>query len=120
MAGRMTVELKQVRFFAYHGFYPEERKTGNEFEVNLAVTLESHENAIVDITSTVNYAVLFEIVSEQMRQPVDLLETLVEGIAAKIRAVFPQTKKIIITVSKLHPPIAQFTGSVSVTLEKDY
>lgn len=120
MAGRMTVELKKVSFYAYHGLYPEERKTGNDFEVNLAVSWDTREAGTIDMASTVNYAVLYEIVSDQMRQPVELLETLVEGIAAKIQSAFPQTKKIIIGVSKLHPPISQFTGNVSVTLEKDY
>jgi dihydroneopterin aldolase len=34
----ITIELKQLRFLAYHGLYAEERKTGNEFEINLSVS----------------------------------------------------------------------------------
>lgn len=116
----MTVELKQVRFFAFHGLYPEERKTGNEFEVNLSVCFEPAEAGVNDITATVNYASLFEIVKEQMREPADLLETLVTSIAGKIKSAFPRTKKISISVAKLHPPIASFTGQVCVTLQKEY
>ncbi|MBL7731144.1 MAG: dihydroneopterin aldolase, partial [Chitinophagaceae bacterium] len=35
MPGTITVSLHKLIFRAYHGLYPEERKTGNDFEVNL-------------------------------------------------------------------------------------
>ena len=38
MPGSITIELKGLRFFAYHGLYAEEQKTGNEFEIDLFVT----------------------------------------------------------------------------------
>ena len=116
----MTVELKQVRFFAYHGLYPEERKTGNEFEVNLSVSFEPAEGVVKDLAATVNYAALFELVNAQMKKPADLLETLLTTIAANIKTAFPQVKKISISVAKLHPPIAKFSGQVCVTVQKEY
>lgn len=116
----ITVELKQVRFFGYHGLYKEERKTGNEFELNLAVSYEEGKTLISDISATINYAELFELVRSQFDTPVDLLETLVINIAGEIRSVYPQTKKIWISIAKLHPPIKGFTGSVRVNFEKTY
>lgn len=116
----ITVELKQVRFFAYHGLYPEERKTGNEFEVSLAVSYDLPDVIISDIHSTINYAALYELVKDQIGTPVDLLETLVMNMAGEIKEAFPQTKHIRIAISKLHPPIAKFTGTVSVSFQKDY
>ncbi len=120
MAGNMIVELKQARFFAYHGLYPEERKTGNWFVVDLAVMYEPADELLFGIDSTINYAGLYAIVKDQMNQPAGLLESLAAEIAAKIRSVFPQTKKIRISITKLHPPIEQFTGQVAVTWEKEY
>ena len=38
MAGWMTIELKGLRFFAEHGMYVEERKVGNQFEIDLEVS----------------------------------------------------------------------------------
>lgn len=116
----MTVELKEVRFFAYHGLYPEERKTGNEFEVNLSVSFEPADGVMNDISATVNYAALFELVKKQMKEPADLLETLMTSMAANIKTAFPPIRKISISVAKLHPPIAQFTGQVCVTFQKEY
>ncbi len=120
MPGLLTVELTDLYFFAYHGLYPEERKTGNEFMVNLSVDYEPDADIIHDISNTINYATLFEIIRKQMQQPVDLLETLSMTIATEIHSSFPQIKKVQVSVTKQHPPIAAFTGKVSVTYVKEY
>ena len=120
MEGIITVELKQLCFFAYHGLYPEERKTGNEFEVDISVSYQPTQGTITDITETINYASLYELVKKEMAQPTDLLETVAMNIAAKIKMNFSQTKKVSISISKLHPPIVQFTGKVSVSFEKEF
>jgi 7,8-dihydroneopterin aldolase/epimerase/oxygenase len=120
MAGTMTIELKQLRFFGHHGLYKEERKTGNEFEVNVSVSYITGPEIITELSSTINYAVLFETVRNRMKQPTDLLETLVMLIGEDIHEKFPQVKEVIVSVLKLHPPINQFTGNVGVTYRKDY
>jgi len=120
MPDLLTVELTDLHFFAYHGLYPEERKTGNDFVVNLAVDYQPESDIIDDITSSINYVTLFEIVKKQMQQPVDLLETLSMTIAAELHSSFPQIKKLQISVSKMHPPIAAFTGKVTVSYMKEY
>ena len=43
----LTVYLNEVRFFAYHGLFEEEQKTGNEFEVNFAVSSDAVSELIV-------------------------------------------------------------------------
>lgn len=116
----ITVELKQVRLFAYHGLYPEERKTGNEFEISLFVSYEEGNDGIASIQHTINYAELFELVKQEFDTPVDLLETLVIQMAATIKKEYPVVKKIRMTVDKLHPPISGFKGTVGVSYEKDY
>lgn len=120
MAGLITVELRQVRFFAHHGLFADERKTGNEFVVDLAVSYEASATLVDDISSTINYAELFEIVKEEMKSPVDLLETLAQQIAAKIKTKHPDIKQIRISIAKLHPPIIAFVGNVAVTFTCDY
>jgi 7,8-dihydroneopterin aldolase/epimerase/oxygenase len=120
MAGLMTIELRQLRFFGHHGLYKEERKTGNEFEVNVTVSYTTGPEIITDLSSTINYAVLFETVRKRMKQPTDLLETLVMQVAEDIHTNFPQVKEVVVSVLKLHPPVNKFTGSVGVTCRKDY
>ena len=116
----ITVELKQVRLFAYHGLFPEERKTGNEFEISLFVSYEEGDKIIQSIQHSINYADLFELLKQEFNTPVDLLETLVIQTAACIKKEYPIVKKIKMTVDKLHPPISGFKGTVGVSYEKEY
>lgn len=120
MSSTLTIELKALRFFAHHGLYPEEKKTGNEFEVNLSVAYNPTQGEITDISETINYATLYELVSHEMNRPAALLETVAMKIAANVKTAFPQTKSIRIGITKLHPPIAKFTGSVGINLQKEY
>ena len=120
MSGEVTIELKGLHFFAFHGLYAEERKTGNEFEVNLAISYQPSSGIITDISDTVNYAVLFELLKSEIQKPRDLLETLVMEITEIIHLSFPQIKKVKISVIKLYPPIPAFAGSVGVKYNKEY
>jgi 7,8-dihydroneopterin aldolase/epimerase/oxygenase len=115
----ITIELKALRFHAFHGLFPEEKKTGNEFEVNLSVDYIPAEKVITNIDNTVNYAQLYAIIKSAMQQPRELLETVAMEIVESIYATFPQIKKVAIEIIKLHPPIAQFVGSVGVRYEKE-
>lgn len=116
----ITVELKQLRLFAYHGLFPEEQKTGNEFEINLAVSYLPVKNRIDSIAETVNYAELFQLVKEEFQTPTALLETLVMAITEEIKTRYPFVKRISLSIDKLHPPITSFTGQVGVKYEQEY
>ncbi len=120
MKALITVYLNQVRFFAYHGLFEEEQKTGNEFEVNLAVSYDPGSELIDELAETINYASLFSILQEEMQKPRELLETFVMEVADLLHKNYPSVKKIDISLSKLNPPIAKFTGEVGVKYSKDF
>lgn len=115
-----TIELKGVRFFAFHGVYQEERQAGNEYLVDLSVKYRSGAKGVNKIADTVNYEKLFEILKQEMQQPRDLLETLATSIIEKIREQFPQVKETIISIQKKNPPMTNFSGNVAVTFKKSY
>jgi dihydroneopterin aldolase len=52
-----------------------------------------------------------------MKKPVHLIETLATEIASEIIAKFPIATEVNISISKLHPPIKNFEGSVGVTFK---
>ncbi len=116
----VIIELNNVRFHAYHGLFEEERRTGNDFVVNLRVEMIPASGTVTGIDETINYATLFRIVQEEMQQTRDLLETLTMEIAEHIHQSFPSVKKISISITKLNPPIAHFTGNVIVTYQKEF
>ncbi|MBI3140030.1 MAG: dihydroneopterin aldolase [Sphingobacteriales bacterium] len=116
----MTIELRGLSFHAFHGLYEEEKKTGNEFRVELRADYSPPGAILTSLEDTVNYVALYEILQEAMKEPRALLETLVMEIAETIHDRFPQVTKVEVSVYKLHPPIAAFTGSVGVTYKKEY
>jgi len=64
---RQKIALNDIRFFAHHGFYPEEQKTGNEFFVNIAVEFIAAPNFNDELAETINYERLYEIASLNMK-----------------------------------------------------
>lgn len=117
----ITIELKGVRFFAFHGLYEEEKQTGNEFEMDLQVSYSrGASGTITGLEETINYVALFELVRKEMKQPRELLETLVMEITERLHVLYPFVRKIEIRVCKLNPPISQFTGKVGVHYVKEY
>lgn len=115
-----TIQLHQLRFFAHHGVYHEEVLAGNEFEVNLSLEVDAPDEILSRINETINYATVYQIVQNVFSVREQLLETIAMKIAEAVKAEFPQLKKIAVQLIKLHPPIASFTGSVSVTFHKEY
>ncbi|MCW3117230.1 MAG: folB [Chitinophagaceae bacterium] len=116
----ITVELSRLRFFAFHGLYEEEKKTGNEFEINVKVSFKTTEKVISKIHDTVNYVRLHAIVIEMMQHPEKLLETVAMKIAERIHEEFLYASHAEIQIVKLHPPMISFTGHVAVTYKKEF
>jgi len=114
----VTVELNRLRFFAFHGVYAEELKTGNEFEVNAKVHFSTSKEIITHLHDTVNYVKVYNIIRALMEHHEPLLETVAMKIADEIHREFPPVNSVEIQIVKLHPPIVNFTGRVAVTYHK--
>lgn len=115
----IKVELKNVYFHAFHGLYEEEKKAGNDYEFNLSVSWDA-EALITNLNETVNYVTLYELVKAEMKNPRQLLETLLMELAEIIHQEFLFVKEINMSVAKLNAPILNFIGSTSVTYKKTY
>src|SRR5882757_2033114 len=97
----ITVELSHLRFFAFHGLYAEELKTGNEFEVNAKVSFNSGKELITRLRDTINYVRLYNIIHEVMQHPEPLLETVAMKVAAEIHKELPPISSVEIQIIKL-------------------
>lgn len=103
---RQKVGLHGVRFFAFHGFYPEEQVLGCEFIVDIETEIQVYGNGQDDISHTVNYERLFSIARAEMEIPRKLIETVAHGILETIRHEFLAVKCIKVSIKKMHPPLA--------------
>ena len=113
---KQKVSLEGVRFYAYHGFYPEEQVLGTEFIVDIDTEMEVYIAGGDDISSTVNYERLFQIVSDEMRNPKKLIETVAHGILQQIRHEFLAVKNIRVVIRKMHPPLKGDVRNSSIEL----
>jgi len=116
----VTIKLKQLRFFAHHGLYEEERKVSNEFIVDLEVSFESKVTTITKMSETINYIKLYELVKKYMLQPTDLIETLAMEITNNIHQQYSQVRKVSIAITKKYPPVINFSGNVAVDYTREF
>ena len=117
MTGRVILE--GLEFHAYHGVYPHERSSGNKFEVDVSVVTEINDSAFQDdLSGTINYEDLYDVVKTEMSKPSKLLERVGHSIAGKILLTFPEAVSVEISISKFNPPIGGVCRKAAVTINK--
>ena len=117
------IALEGMRFYGYHGFYPEEQVVGTEFMIDvyidtilvlLAPGVKIPED---DIQATLSYETVYQVCKIEMKKPVKLIETLATRILSRLKSQFRnagdddealfslEVKSILVRVSKFHPPL---------------
>ncbi len=115
------IELKEMRFYAYHGVSEQEKRVGNTFIVDMTLTAPLEEAIDSDrLEQTINYATLYELVKKEMEQPSQLLEHVAGRIMKRVKQQFRQVKAIELKVAKLNPPFGGDVYSASVILKKQF
>lgn len=114
------LRLTGVRAKGYHGVFDYERAQGQVFVVDVVVDIDARASAASsDLDATVHYGVLAEeIVRDIENDPVDLIETLAERLAATVLA-HPAALRAVVTVHKPEAPIAVPFTDVSITIDRD-
>lgn len=113
---RQEVALKSVRFFAYHGFYPEEQLIGSVFFVDVIAGFRPGRKTDDELANTVNYEKLYAIAERSMRQTAKLIETVAERILQDIQNEFGFVDTITVRIKKMNPPIKGEVGHSEVHL----
>lgn len=110
------VGLEDVRFFAYHGLFPEERILGNWFVISVHVSKTSQTLTFEHINQTFDYGQIYTICQEVMAEPVDLLETVAQRISDRLKLTFKDMSRYEILIWKEQPPLGMLGGKSSVSL----
>jgi 7,8-dihydroneopterin aldolase/epimerase/oxygenase len=114
-----TININKLLLHGYHGLYKEETITGTNFEVNLSVSFKETK-LITNLEETINYVAVFDVVKRHFLMPTQLLETLAQNIVEDIYLLDKKIETINISIEKLNPPMATFTGTVSVHFSKTF
>ena len=114
----IRISLNKLLFVGYHGLYPEEKKLGNNYAVEIDIDFTPKQGVIDQLDQTIDYVHVYAIVKKWMEIPTPLLETLVGKIADDILSSQALANKVVVKITKLHLPIPSFEGNVSVKIEK--
>ena len=100
------VFVDHIHVRAFHGVMPQERTVGGDFTVSVEVTAPIMNAVKSDcVDDTINYAVITDIVRQEMAVPSALLEHVAGRIAEKLFQTFPGIEKVWVEVRKENPPM---------------
>jgi dihydroneopterin aldolase len=101
-----SITLTGLRVNAHHGVYEFERQNGQDFVIDITVWLDlSVPAGSDDVAQTIHYGELAVEVAEAVRRdPVDLIETVAERVAAVVLD-HAAAQRVQVTVHKPDAPI---------------
>ncbi len=111
------IEILAISAHGFHGVYPEERKNGQRFLVDLSLTPKSKKAGKSDsLEDAIDYSKVIELVNNILTgEPVSLIEHLAEIIANKVLKEFP-VKSIEVAVHKPDAPVGNEVGDIAVRI----
>ena len=111
-----VVKIEGIKIYAYHGCLPEEAKNGQEYFVDVIAEGDISEAVSSDeLSKTVDYCVVTEIVKKEMAIRSKLIEHVCGRILNSLVNKYPQIK-FYVSVKKPNPPVNGDVTSATVTL----
>lgn len=102
---KTSIQIENIRFYAYHGVLEQEQIVGNHFSVSVLLEADIAEATETDeLDATISYADVCDIVKEEMTIPSKLLEHVAGRIYRKLKSSFSRITALEVKVYKLNPP----------------
>lgn len=113
------IKLKNIRTYSFHGCLVEESKIGSDYSVDLEIKTDMRKSMETDeLEDTVDYVHLNKIVMEEMAVRSKLLEHVAHRIVQRIFKEIASVSRIIVSVSKINPPIGGDVEAVTIQIEE--
>ena len=101
------LKLKEMKFHAYHGVMENEKKVGGTYSVSLKIGYDFEKASQNDcLTDTINYAEIFDLLKELMKQSSDLIEHVAYRIEKTVLEHYPQIEELETEIKKYNPPVS--------------
>ncbi len=112
--------LKGMKFYAFHGFLPQEKELGQTFTVDIELWKQLQNAGKKDkIDATINYADVFYLTQKVITGPsVDLIETLAENIAQEI-LINHSVQRVKVVIKKPSAPVPGIFDYMAVEIERE-
>lgn len=114
-----SITITGLSLHGFHGVYPQERRDGQLFLIDLTLDVDFSRAAETDdVSHTVDYSVVVDLVAGIVQgEPVNLVETLAERIARAVLAL-PLVHHVSVTVHKPHAPLGHPVSDVQVQISR--
>ncbi|MFD1671494.1 dihydroneopterin aldolase [Agrilactobacillus yilanensis] len=113
----LTIRLNNLRFHGHIGVYTEEKKIGQDLQLDLIIQTPINHNEIHDdLTKTLSYGDVYRQVAQIVTDSrVDLVEALAHDIIVGLRAEFSEKiSQITVRIRKLNTPINGVMDNVEI------
>lgn len=114
------INIKGLRLYAYHGVHPEENKLGQEFEIDLVLTVVRPASRHDRLDQVLSYwDAMSTIKAVFTGKTFKLLENAAQTILESL-ACYSQIRHAEVNLKKLTPPIPVTVDYVGVIMERTY
>lgn len=111
------VKVNNIRVYAHHGCLSEESIVGSEYTVDVTVGTNLSKASVSDeLSDTVDYVHIHQIVKEEMQIASKLLEHVAKRTINRILSEIDMVDDVEVAVSKINPPIGGDVEKVTVVL----
>jgi len=114
----MHIYLNDLLFNGFHGVYPDEKKIGNTFKVDVRIQMTDTTKTIHKLEDTIDYVQVYALIQKIMAVPTPLLETIVTNIADQILAAHPMAESVYVKITKQQLSVSYFEGTTAVDIER--
>ncbi len=114
----MHIYLNDLLFNGFHGVYPDEKKIGNTFKVDVRIQMTDATKTIHKLEDTIDYVQVYALIQKIMAVPTPLLETIVTNIADQILAAHPMAESVYVKITKQQLSVPYFEGTTAVDIER--
>jgi len=111
---RFVIRLEDIHFYSRIGLLDQERKVGNDFRVDVSVETDATNFEYENLNTSISYADIFDIISNQMEEERLLLESTAKSIAEVIKRRWACILDVNVKITKMSPPINGIQGVCSV------
>ncbi|MEV5030776.1 dihydroneopterin aldolase [Paenibacillus sp. LPE1-1-1.1] len=112
--------IKGMKFYGYHGVFPEENKLGQKYYVDIELDMDLEQAAVTDdLNRTVNYVEIHALAKTIVEgPPYKLIEALTGHIATRVLEVYTMVNEVTVRVTKPNPPFDIHFDGVTVELRR--
>ena len=116
-----NIQLTGIRAYGYIGALPEENVLGQWFEVDITLWIDLAPAGCSDqLDDTHNYVTLVQQTQQLIEtQTFKLIERLADAISNQAIANDPRIEQVKVKVTKLTPPIPNFSGHIAVEIVRN-